>query len=104
MDAKSLYTNICHEEGLSALENALNKRHNMDPKTDVIITLMKHILTLNCFTFNGNIYLQTQICAMGRVAALSYAIISMGAFEEKYIYPTIERDCLFMEDILMVYF
>ena len=66
MDVQSLYTNICQEEGLSTVGNALNNRYNMDPQTDVITTLMKHILTLNCFTFNGDTYLQTQGCAMGQ--------------------------------------
>ena len=79
----------------------------MDPQTDVITTLMKHILTLNCFTFNGDTYLQTQGCAMGTVAAPSYAIIYISAFEDKYIYPTIEKDCLFygryIDDIFLIF-
>ena len=92
MDVRSLYTNICHEEGLLALKNALNKRPNKEPATDALLTLMRHVLTLNCFTFNGNNYLQTKGCAMGTVAAPSYAVIYMGEFEEKYIYQTIGRN------------
>ena len=107
MDVRSLYTNICHAEGLLALKNALNKRPNKEPATDALLTLMRHVLTLNCFTFNGNNYLQTKGCAMGTVAAPSYAVIYMGEFEEKYIYPTIGKNCLYygryIDDILLIY-
>ena len=107
MDVQSLYTNISHEEGLSALKNSLNTRSNKEPATEVLLTLMRHVLTLNCFTFNGNSYLQTRGCAMGTVAAPSYAIIYMGEFEEKYIYPEIGDDCLYYggykDDILMIF-
>ena len=41
---------------------------------------------------------------MGTVAATSYAAIYMGEFEEKYIYPTIGKNCLYhgryIDDIL----
>ena len=107
LDVRSLYTNICHEEGLLALKNALNKRANKEPATDALLTMMRHVLTLNCFTFNGKSYLQTRGCAMGTVAAPSYAVIYMGEFEEKHIYPTIGKDCLYygryIDDILLIY-
>ena len=107
MDVRSLYTNISHEEGLLSLKNALNTRPNKEPATEVLLTLMRHVLTLNCFTFNGNSYLQTRGCAMGTVAAPSYAVIYMGEFEEKYIYPQVTNDCLYygryIDDILMIY-
>ena len=44
---------------------------------------------------------------MGTVAAPSYAIIYMGEFEEKHIYPIIGKDCLYysryIDDILLIY-
>ena len=107
MDVRSLYTNIFHEEGLLSLKNALSTRPNKEPATEVLLTLMRHVLTLNCFTFNGNSYLQTRGCAMGTVAAPSYAVIYMGELEEKYIYPEVTNDCLYygryIDDILMIY-
>ena len=107
LDVRSLYTNICHNEGLLALKNALNKRTNKEPATDVLLTMMRHVLTLNCFTFNGNSYLQTRGCAMGTIAAPSYAVIYMAEFEEKHIYPTTGKDCLYygryIDDILLIY-
>ena len=37
MDVKGLFTNIIHEEGLKALEEALNKRQNPKIETDFIL-------------------------------------------------------------------
>ena len=68
---------------------------------------MNHILTLNNFNFNGKHYLQIKGCAMGTVAAPPYATIYMGKFEETYIYPEINNDCLFyaryIDDIFFIY-
>ena len=107
MDVRALYSNIEHNEGLLSLEEALNNRTIKEPKTEVITTLMKHILTLNNFRFNNKHYLQIKGCAMGTVAAPSYANIFMGSFEEKFIYPAISNDCLFyaryIDDIFLIY-
>ena len=107
MDVRSLYSNIKHNEGLSALGEYLNKRTTKNPPTEVITTLMQHILTLNNFNFNGRHFIQTKGCAMGTVAAPSYATIYMDKFENTYIYPEIENDCLFyaryIDDIFFIY-
>ena len=107
MDVKALYSNIDHNEGLTALEDSLNRRPIQEPATNVITTLMRLILTLNCFNFNGRSFLQTKGCAMGTVATPSYANIFMGLFEETHIYPHIDEDCLFyarfIDDIFMIY-
>ena len=107
MDVKSLYTNIEHNEGLAALKKSLQNSNNTYPGTEVILTLMKLILTLNCFNFNGKSFLQIKGCAMGTVAAPSYANIFMGDFEETYIYPQITNDCLYyaryIDDIFFIY-
>ena len=104
MDVKSLYSNIRHDKGLATLTKCLNDRPIKEPDTKVITTLMEHILNLNSFTFNNKFYLQTKGCAMGTVAAPSYAIIYMGEFEETHIYPLIIEDVLFMPDTLMTFF
>ena len=68
---------------------------------------MHHIPTLNNFNFNGRHFLQTKGCAMGTIAAPSYATIYMGRFEMLHIYPEINRDCLFyaryIDDIFLIY-
>ena len=52
MDVKGLFTNIIHEEGLKALEEALNKRQNPKIETDFILKLMYIILHRNIFEFH----------------------------------------------------
>ena len=66
-----------------------------------------HTLTLNNFNFNGRNFLQIKGCAMGTIAAPSYATIYMGKFETQFIYPEIDSDCLFfaryIDDIFLIY-
>ena len=82
-DVTSLYTNIPHNEGLSACQTALNTCAHQSPPTQDLIRLLDLILTLNDFQFNGNHYLQTKGTAMGTPVATSYANIFMGSFEQK---------------------
>jgi len=107
LDVKSLYSNIKHNEGLLALEECLDNRTHKEPSSKVITTLMNHILTLNNFNFNGRNFLQIKGCAMGTIAAPSYATIYMGKFETQFIYPEIDSDCLFyaryIDDIFLIY-
>ena len=89
MDVSSLYTNIPHEEGIHALENALSKtKLNSNITINAIKTMMYLILTLNNFIFNNEFFLQIKGTAMGTRAAPNYANIFMGAFERKYICNT----------------
>ena len=107
LDVRSLYSNIKHDEGLSALKECLDTRTINNPPTTVVTTLMNHILTLNNFNFNGRHFLQIKGCAMGTVSAPSYATIYMGYFEEKFIYPIINSECLFytryIDDTFLIY-
>ena len=73
MGVSSLYTNISNKVGLIALKEAPDSRHIREPTSELITTLMNHILVLNNFTFNGTNYLQIKGCAIGTVAAPSYA-------------------------------
>ena len=88
MDVRSLYTNIPNKEGIEAVETTL-KRKNIG--TRIISTFLRLILTLNNFFFNSQNYLQIKGCAMGTKCALNYANIFIGMFEERYIYPPIEK-------------
>ena len=107
LDVKSLYSNINHNKGVLALQKCLDNRAHKEPSTKVITTFMHHILTLNNFNFNGRRFLQTKGCAMGTIAAPSYATIYMGRFETLNIYPEINRECLFyaryIDDIFLIY-
>ena len=88
MDVRSLYTNIPNKEGIEAVETTL-KRKNI--RTRIISTFLRLVLTPNNFVFNSQNYRQIKGCAMGTKCAPSYANIFMGMFEERYIYPFIEK-------------
>ena len=109
MDVSSLYTNIPHNEGLGALENALKSTPlNSNITIKAIITMMHLILTLNNFIFNNEFFLQIKGTAMGTRAAPNYASIFMGAFERKHIYNSkyyqhIWFYCRFIDDIFIIW-
>ena len=52
LDVASLYTNIPHQEGITACEEALNSRADLSPPTDNLCHGIKLILSMNAFTFN----------------------------------------------------
>ena len=84
-DVKSLYTNICHQEGLQACQQALETRQIKDPPTQDLVRMMELVLTLNNFQFDGQFYVQLSGTAMGTPAAVSYAILFMDFIERKMI-------------------
>ena len=49
---RSLYTNIPHEEGIKAVEGTIKTSPDKS-KTTMISTLLRFILMLNNFVFNG---------------------------------------------------
>ena len=104
MDVRSLYTNIPNKEGIEAVETTL-KRKNIG--TTIISTFLRLVLTLNNFVFNSQNYLPIKGCAMGTKCAPSYANIFMGMFEERYIYPLIEKISIFylrfIDDIFLIW-
>ena len=104
MDVRSLYTNIPNKEGIEAVETTF-KRKNIG--TTIISTFLRLVLTLNNFVFNSQNYLQIKGCAMGTKCAPSYANIFMGMFEERYIYPLIEKISnfylRFIDDIFLIW-
>ena len=104
MDVRSLYTNISNREGIEAAETTL-KRKNIG--TRVTSTFLRLVLTLSNFVFNNQTYLQIKSCAMSTKCAPSYANIFMGMFEERYIYPLIEKISnfylRFIDDIFLIW-
>ena len=55
MDVKSLYTNIPNSEGISAFKADYESYPEKSVATEVIITLLALIVTLNNFMFNSKI-------------------------------------------------
>ncbi|XP_070546065.1 uncharacterized protein [Ptychodera flava] len=81
MDVVSLYTNIPHEYGITSVKQALDNYAHNSTHPDLIIDMLKFILTRNYFKFNDKYYLQTHGTAMGSKVAPSYANITMGRLE-----------------------
>ena len=78
------------------------KRKNIGVR--IVLIFLHLVLTLNNFLFNSQNYLQIKGCTMGTKCASSYANIFMCMFQERYIYPLIEKifnfDLRFIDDIL----
>ena len=82
---KSLYTNIPHDEGITACHTALTTRSVQDPPTDDLITLISYILKKNNSVFRDKNYLQIHGTAMGTRMAPSYANIFMVQLEQSLL-------------------
>ena len=87
-DVTSLYTNIPHEDGITACERALQTRTVQEPPTADLVQLIRYILTKNSFTFSDQHFLQIHGTAMGTRMAPSYANIFMGSLEHRILTQT----------------
>ena len=85
LDVSSLYTNIPHDEGIKACEEALDTRIDQSLPTEDLCHHIKLILTRNAFIFNEAFYLQQSGTAMGTRMAPSYANLFMGKFEREFL-------------------
>ena len=83
MDITSLYTVIPNNEGLSALKYFFDQRTVKEPSTDTLLRLAELVLTLNCFTFSGEIFKQINGVAMGTKMGPNYANLFVGYVEEQ---------------------
>ena len=81
MDIKSLYTVIPNDEGLLALKHFFDHRTVEEPSSETLLRLTELVLTLNCFSFGGNYYKQTNGVAMGIKMGPSYANLFVGFIE-----------------------
>lgn len=92
-DVSSLYTNIPHDLGISAIKYWVEKhRDKIDERftLDFILDSVKFILENNTFYFNGTNYIQIKGTAMGTKFAPTYATLVMGYLEQK-LYQNIEE-------------
>ena len=85
MDVVGLYSNISHEESLSALRNRLESRKEKYVSTDTIIDLAEVVLKNNIFTFGKKIFKQKRGNAIGNKFAPPYSISFMAELEEDII-------------------
>ena len=85
MDVASLYPNIDHTEGIDACKDHLNKRKNKYIPTDIIIKLIKIILTSNTMNFLGRFYHQIKGVTMGTPMAVNFSNLFMAKFENNLL-------------------
>ena len=106
MDVTALYTNIPHNEGLSALRYYLDLRPTLYPPTNTIIRLAELVLNLNSFQFNDAFYKQVSGVAMGTKMGPSYACLFMGHIESQilssYSGPIPEYFGRYIDDCLII--
>ena len=76
-----LYPHIPHEEGLSAMREALGRPGRSSIPAEDLVDLARIVLTSNNLTFNGKHYVQLLGTAIGTKMAPSYASILMGKLE-----------------------
>ena len=77
LDVRSLYTNLPHKERIEAVKQTLTKS-KPGIRIKVVLNILKLILTLNNFVFNGINDFHKKGCAMGTKCAPSYANIFYG--------------------------
>lgn len=109
LDVSALYTNIPQEEGIEAVREMI-KRHRHVVRGDLhvrtITTLLKMVLQMNNFKFNGQHYIQVGRTAMGTRVAPTFANIFMAEFERLHVYPYPRQPSLwlrFIDDIFMIW-
>ena len=89
LDVCSLYTNIPHKEGIEAVKQKL-KKSKPSISIRVILIVLKLILSLNNFVFNGINYLHKKGSTMGTKCATSYSTSDkfmqfLSAFYRRYL-------------------
>lgn len=92
-DVVSLYTNIPHDLGLTAIEYWLDNYKNFIARPfskEFILEAISIVLKENTFHFDGKFYRQIQGTAMGTKMAPTYATLVMG-YLEKQLYSKYEQ-------------
>ena len=106
IDVVGLYPNIPHEEGLEAIQKALDKREDQTILTDSLILLAKRVLKNNVFEHNMRYFKQLQGTAIGTKFAPPYVILFMGYLEDKILSSFVEKRLVwwrYIDDIFMIW-
>ena len=108
-DVSSLYTNINNVEGLKAAKATLNASRpdpHCKPSNVSLMKLLELVLTRTNFQFNGQQYKQIDGTCMGTRVAPSYAINTLGVFEDQFVY-SYKLKCLvylrYIDDIFILW-
>ena len=69
MDAVGLYSNIPHDEGLSAIRKRLNERDKEDVSTGTLVELVELVLKNDIFNSSQEILKERRGTAWGKVCS-----------------------------------
>ena len=78
IDVTALYTNICKEDAVLAMAEALHLRPDKTVPNSFLLELLNLVFTCNFFEFDRNLYRQTIGTAMGTSSAVNSSSITMG--------------------------
>jgi len=97
-DAKSMYTNIDTDTGLTSIRNFIDdNRDNISPDfpTNLFLTILEIVMRNNVFKFSDTYWLQLTGTAMGTPVACSYATITYGQHENANILTEFQPQLLY---------
>jgi hypothetical protein len=83
-NAKSIYTNIDTDLGITTFREFLQSNQEKIPKnfpTNLFLHILETVMRNNIFTFTDTFWLQLSGTAMGTPIACAYATITLGPFE-----------------------
>ena len=106
VDVTALHTNIPHKEGIKRILRFMEKHQAPQAEMKLVRYLLKHILKMNYFEFNEQIYLQVSGTAIGTRCAPNYAIIFMGDLEEEFLGKCQKKPRVwfrFIDDIFIIW-
>jgi hypothetical protein len=109
-DAKSMYTNIDTNTGVSALQDLItsnNAKLSANFPTVLFLHVLATVMDNNIFTFAGTYWKQQSGTTMGTPAACNYATISYGNHENTKILPRFKSNLLYykhyIDDIFAIW-
>ncbi|CAJ0961852.1 unnamed protein product [Ranitomeya imitator] len=87
-DVESLYSNISHDDGITATLYFLDQLGHSDRMHDsLVVDLLEFIMRHNFFLFDRTYYLQVSGVAMGARCAPAVANLFLGWWEATMVYP-----------------
>ena len=98
VDVVGLYPSIPHDEGLSAMRTALDKRVKKDVSTESLCQLAEVVLKNNIFEFDEKTYRQLRGTAIGTKMAPPYAILFLAELEEAFL-----KKCKYKPEVWLRY-
>jgi hypothetical protein len=97
-NAKSIYTNIDTDLGITTFREFLQSNQEKIPKdfpTNLFLHILATVMRNNIFTFTDTFWLQLSGTAMGTPIACAYATITLGHFENTNILTEYNSNLLY---------